>query len=150
MKSVDEVGSTILVALETSWVEFFFVIDGTGWDSSAHCALCLVLFAIPDQLRFISHRTTNNANWHHILSKLHPRFMVIVQHRRQCLQLHRLPLVLLPHQKWQQPQNGFASLPSLLLLCIRSSHCCCCSSSSCYSFKLPPKKKANLQFIFAN
>lgn len=77
--------------------------------------------AIPDQFRFISHRTTNNANWHHILSKLHPRFMVIVRHpiaARWCNLLSWLQLQPYPAQFCPVSSVAAPTATTSLLRCL--------------------------------
>lgn len=103
------------------------------------CAtMYIVATAIPDQFRFISHRTTNNANWHHILSKLHPRFMVIVHHPTavQSNLLAAVPNQTSPSQtRPAQPNPVFSvaapTATTSLLRCLFAFPCYCCCCCCC-------------------
>jgi len=106
-----------------------------------------------DQFRFISHRTTNNVNWHHILSKLQSRFMVIVRHRSS----YSVAPAFAPPFRCsgnRKPHRPFTHRPlAHPPLQPKSDHkrrilCCCWSANAAAAIPPSCQRKPNLQFIF--
>jgi len=107
-----------------------------------------------DQFRFISHRTTNNVNWHHILSKLQSRFMVIVRHRSSYSVAPAFSLPFSVQWKSKTPPPIYpppTGTPPPLQP--KSDHkrrilCCCWSANAAAAIPPSCQRKPNLQFIF--